>query len=440
MATETFTLTLDNTPTESVSVTINDTSTGKYQLAYTLDNPNAYDTSASDRFGHAVDIHGNYAIIGAYFEGDADGGRSGKAYVFNVTTGSLVATLDNPNAYGTGASDQFGWDVAISSSYAVVGAPGEDDTDGSNQGKAYVYATSDWSLDATLDNPNGYNTPSSDQFGYRVAAEGNYVWVSAPSEDDAGGNQSGKVYVYRTNVVPMTLDGTINNINSYSTGGGDNFGWSIALNKAGLDYPSIIGAYGEDEPLGNTSGRAYFVKANRVQWIPRGVNNPNGYDTPTGDEFGRNVDVYGNYAIVGAHGEDDANGTTSGKAYIFDVTDSSGPVFTLNNPNDYGTSADDRFGWAVAITENYAMVGAYGEASDDGNSSGTVYVFKTTAGDWSDTTLVQTIENPNIVNGDGSIDQFGYVLKMHGSYAVIGALGTEDDGGTFSGKAYIYKV
>ena len=110
-----------------------------FALKYTLDNPNAYNTSAGDAFGISTAISGNYAIVGAYIEDDASGTQSGKAYIFNVTTGALVHTLDNPNAYGTGTSDIFGYSVAISGNCAIVGAYQEDDAGGSTSGKAYVY-------------------------------------------------------------------------------------------------------------------------------------------------------------------------------------------------------------------------------------------------------------------------------------------------------------
>ena len=104
-----------------------------------LDNPNPYGTSVGDYFGYSVAISGNYAIVGAYGEDDAGGGNSGKAYIFNVTTGALLKTLDNPNAYGTSASDLFGASVAISGDYAIVGAFGEGDAGGTESGKAYIF-------------------------------------------------------------------------------------------------------------------------------------------------------------------------------------------------------------------------------------------------------------------------------------------------------------
>ena len=91
-------------------------------LLHTLDNPNPYSTSTSDNFGRVVAISGNYAIAGAYLEDDAGGTSSGKAYIFSTSTGALLHTLDNPTAYGTSANDRFGYSVAISESYAIVGA------------------------------------------------------------------------------------------------------------------------------------------------------------------------------------------------------------------------------------------------------------------------------------------------------------------------------
>ena len=105
----------------------------------TYSNPNAYGTSAGDCFGSSVATDGNYAIVGAPYEGDAGGYYSGKVYIFDATTGSLLHTLNNPNAYGTSASDYFGWAVSISGTNVIVGAYIEDDAGGAYSGKAYVY-------------------------------------------------------------------------------------------------------------------------------------------------------------------------------------------------------------------------------------------------------------------------------------------------------------
>jgi hypothetical protein len=48
-------------------------------------------------------------------------------------------TIDNPNAYGTGDSDFFGGTAAISGNLAIFGVYNEDDAGGNASGKAYIY-------------------------------------------------------------------------------------------------------------------------------------------------------------------------------------------------------------------------------------------------------------------------------------------------------------
>ena len=163
----------------------------------TYNNPNAYGTSADDYFGYSVSVAGNYAIVGAPYEDDAGGLTSGKVYIFDATTGSLLHTLHNPNAYGTSASDSFGYSVAISGNLAVVGAYGEDDAPSNSSGKAYIFDATTGSLLRTLNNPNAYDTSVGDIFGNSVAISGNRVVVGAYGEGDAGGTYSGKAYVYQ---------------------------------------------------------------------------------------------------------------------------------------------------------------------------------------------------------------------------------------------------
>ena len=226
-------------------------------LAYTLDNPNAYGTVVSDNFGRdAVGISGNYAIVGAVTEDDAGGATSGKAYIFNVTTGSLIHTLDNPNAYDTSAGDYFGEAVGISGNYAIVGAYGEDDAGGTTSGKAYIFDVTTGTLLHTLDNPNAYDTSNSDNFGEAVAISGNYAIVGAYQEDDAGGANSGKAYIF--NVTTGALVKTLDNPNAYGTSDSDFFArTSVAIDG---NY-AIVGAYLEDDAGGTASGKAYIFQA-----------------------------------------------------------------------------------------------------------------------------------------------------------------------------------
>jgi hypothetical protein len=398
-------------------------------LVQTISNPNSVGTSDNDNFGVRLSISGNYAVVGAWREDNSDGNLdSGVVYIFNVTTGALVHTLINPNAYGTSAQDYVGGELSISGDYAIIGASNEDDASGIGSGKAYIFNVITGELLHTLDNLNPYGTGQYDSFGKAVDISGNYAVVGVESEDSASGFNSGIAYIY--NVTTGALLFTLDNPNAYDTPAGDQFGAGVAVDG---NY-AIIGAVGEDDPNGTdgqVSGKAYIFNVTTGALVHT-LNNPNAYGTASLDYFGSPVDISGNYAIVGAWQEDSAGGTISGAAYIFNVT-TGALVHTLLNPNPYGTNAGDRFGQAVTISGNYAVVGAVFEDDAGGLQSGKAYIYDVTTG-----ALVQTLDNPNPY-GTSENDNFGSTVAISGNYLMVGAA-AEDDAGVNSGKAYIYKL
>jgi len=177
-----------------------------------LENPNAYGTPVGEWFGYASAISGNYGIVGAIYEDASPGTQIGKAYIFDVTTGSLLHTLDSPNAT---TNDEFGSSVAISGNYVVIGTPNEDDAGGTTSGKVYLYdiatftTTTVTAPNYTLDNPNPFGTSQNDSFGLSVGISGNYIIAGAYLEEDATspGNNSGKAYIFKTNGQDPTYTG-----------------------------------------------------------------------------------------------------------------------------------------------------------------------------------------------------------------------------------------
>ena len=397
-------------------------------LAYTLDNPNPYGTSASDTFGKAVAISGDYAIVGAVFEDDAAGVQSGKAYIYNVTTGVEVHTLNNPNPYSTSANDNFGNAVSISDTHAIVGAPGEDDASGEFSGKAYIYNVATGALVHTLNDPNPFGTSQYDFFGNAVSISDDYAIVSANGEGDSSGSWSGKAYIY--NVTTGALVHTLDNPNPYGDSSGDSFASSVSIS----DNYAIVGALYEDDAVDNSSGKAYIYNVTTGALVHT-LNNPNpdGIIGTNGDNFGFSVAISGDHAIVGAIREGDAGDNNSGKAYIFNVITGT-LVHTLANPSAYGTSASDYFGSKVAIEGNYAIVGASSEDDAGDNNSGKAYIFDVTTG-----SLLYTLDNPNAY-GTSDGDYFADWVAISGGRAIVGAVGEDEAGNTSSGKAYIFSA
>lgn len=95
----------------------------------------ATDREANDFFGYSVAISGDYVIVGAWLENhDTTGGNNltdaGSAYLFKNNAG-IWSEIQKLVASDRGANDQFGYSVAISGDVALVGAGFEDhDTTG----------------------------------------------------------------------------------------------------------------------------------------------------------------------------------------------------------------------------------------------------------------------------------------------------------------------
>ena len=85
---------------------------------------------------------------------------------------------------------------------------------------------------------------------------------------------------------------------------------------------------------------------------------------------------------------------------------------------------DDNFGQSVAISGDYAIVAARKD-DDGGNESGSAYIFKRSGTTWSK-------ESKIVANDAASKDYFGSSVAISGDYAIVGAP-YDDDAGYASG-------
>jgi hypothetical protein len=411
-------------------------------VAHTLDNPNPHGTSENDQFGSAVAMSSTHAIVGTYYESDASGTMAGKAYIYNIATGALLYTLDNPNPYGTSindsviGNDRFGFSVAISDTYAIVGAYQEDEAGGANSGKAYIYSLSDGSLIKTLSNRNPDASALGDLFGFSVAISDTYAIVGAWGEDWPYGG--GAAYIY--DISSLSSDGSVPGptiIQNASTDSNAYFGWAVALsdNYVIVSAPNAFSATGQAFVFNLSDGSLLYT-----------FDNPNPDGAGSNDKFGGTTSMYhsptmlaisDNYAIVGTPQEDDASGDKSGKAYVFDLSDGS-LAYTLDNPNPVGTSTEDYFGMAVDLDDDFVIVGAPYE--DDAVSNlypGKAYIYNLTDG-----SLVRTLDDPNAF-GTTDGDRFGHSVAINDGIAIVSASREDDGSGTSSnssGKVYIFNA
>jgi len=312
----------------------------------------ASDAAAEDDFSVSVAISGNTVIVGAEDDDDA-GSSSGSAYLFDVTTGNQLFKL---TASDGAEDDWFGRSVAISNDTAIVGAINDDDA-GSKSGSAYLFdvTTGNQLFKLTASDASRY-----DWFGTSVAISGNTAIVGKTGGDD-GGSLSGSAYLF-----DVTTGNQLLKLTASDAAPEDRFGTSVAIGG----NTAIVGAQHNDDS-GSDSGSAYLFDVTTGNQLFKLTAS----DAAEGDRFGTSVAISGNTAIVGAWLDNHvANG--AGSAYLFDVTTGI-ELFKLTASD---AAADDRFGVAVGISGNTAVVGAYGD-DDAGSSSGSAYLFDVTTGD-----------------------------------------------------------
>ncbi|PLX09100.1 MAG: hypothetical protein C0596_04690 [Marinilabiliales bacterium] len=409
----------------------------------------ASDRDASDYYGKAVAIDGDYAIVGAWAEDEDAAGintlaEAGSAYILQNISGTWtevqkIVDLDR------GANDNFGYSVDISGNYAIVGAWKEDHDEfgGSaklDAGSAYIFYNTgaSWIQVQKIVASDRFD---GDYFGHSVAIDGDFVVVGAYEEDEdaAGLNpmmSAGSAYVfYNTAGTWMETQKLV----ASDRANADFFGFDVDISGAHI----AIGAYGEDEDasgFGGTmpeAGSAYIFEFSGT-WTQTYKLVP--FDRMPGDYFGYSVAIHAPMVIIGAYESDlDALGANpipeAGAAYLFDA-------FIGNQLTKFVASdreADDRFGNSVAIDFPNIVVGAYFEDEDELSAnellqSGSAYIF--------DFCGIQTQKFVSLDRAAG--DYFGCAIGISGDYIISGAQYEDEDAdglNTLSeaGAAYIFE-
>ena len=352
------------------------------------------DSTGGDHFGESVGISGGVAVVGAP-DHDTPASGCGSAYVFGLAGGAPDHKLTAPGAAG---GDEFGMSVGVSGDVAVIGAPGAD--------LAYLYnVTSGAYLRALA----GTDTASSDAFGCSVAIDGNRAIVGAYKDDD-GFSGAGSAYLF-----DVTTGNQLHKLTALDPGFNDYFGRSVAI-SGGV---AIVGA-AENDDAGTSSGSAYLFDVASGAQLKKLL----ALDAGGSDKFGCAVAISGGVAIVGAYQDDDPP-MDSGSAYLFDVATGN----QLDKLTADDAASTDFFGYAVAISGNLAVVGAY-QDDDAGTTSGSAYLFEVSTGDQID----------KMVASDGAGgDRLGFSVAVSGGRGITGAK-FDDDPQSGAGTAYIFST
>ncbi len=353
------------------------------------------DLEGGDWFGHSVSIDGDTLVVGAPLSDD-DGVKSGSAYVFARNQGGAnqwgeVVKLTASNAV---ERDEFGFDVAVSGDTVAISAHFSDNL-GSKSGSVYLFDRNEGGADqwgeTKLIVPD--SGAEEDRFGNAVALSQDTLVVGSPFHDDIKTN-IGTAYVYERHQGGTNQWGELLQLSATEIETGDIFGEDVAIDGDSI----VVGARSQDSIIDGGAGTAYIFDRDMGgvnQWGL--VQKIYASDGDQGDWYSDQLAIYGDRVVIGSHKNDDV-GNATGSAYLYERNHGGvnewGEV-TKFLPSD--ASESDHFGFAVAVTDEFILIGAP-ETDENGIYSGSAYLFGITP---APTTEIAVIGNGQLIaNGD----------------------------------------
>jgi hypothetical protein len=346
-----------------------------------------------------VAVSGHLIIAGAYMD-STFGHDTGAGYVYRYD-GSGWVRDDKLFASDPHDDMEFGCDVAVDGNVILIGAHDYNFGEDIGPGAAYVFERigDQWVEQAKLLASDGQ---MDDCFGDRVLVDGETILIAASGPD---------VFYYFQRVGETWIEQQ--RIDTYGTSdlSGDHF---------------IIGRAKDDEH-GENAGAAFVYELTGGTWVFRQKLVP--HDPGELQEFGRDVAILGHTALIGSVGFDSENDVyISAWAYVFRLGEGSWhEVVKLDGDAPLWWE----FGKQVALGGDHAIVGAPAMLSNQG---GTVFlyagmtgvdcndnhiadfcdIFLGTSEDLNENGIPDECECPADFDGDGDVDTADLLYLLSG--------------------------
>jgi len=323
----------------------------------------------NSQHGYSVGRSGGYAMVGAPAEHGAGAG-SGVARVYFRGEGGDWWPRGTLAGSTASAGDRFGTAVAIDGSYAVVGAP-SDDQKQANSGSAFVFKRGTDGKFKEVAALLASDPAKDDAFGSTVAIGGTTIAVGAPHEDSGGKTGNGAVYVFE-----RQADGKFKEVVKLVAkvpGSADGFGRAVSVSGTTI----AVGVPYDDDAAKDAGSVQVFEKVSG-KWTHKAT--LLGAGGKAGDQLGRGVSVSGSWLIGGAP-YNDTGAANAGRVYVF--TRSTAGVWSQNwSTGASAVASGDYYGYSVALSGTRALIGAPGDNTSAGTNAGSVTVFYRSGTKW----------------------------------------------------------
>lgn len=356
------------------------------------------DGALLDRYGSALAVAGDVAMIGASLEDTAAGGDAGRVHWFERVAGQWLyrGGIDAPDAE---AEDRFGVSIAIDGDLAAIGAYWDIIDGRIDQGSVYLYRRvgPQWLFERKLVASDGR---ARDLFGFSVALSGELLLVGARSAPLPFIDQ-GAAYVYRRKGADWQQEARLDLPEPAVAAF---FGAAVALSgeQAVIGAPGVSGGPGRAN-----AGAAYVFAPGPGGWTLRHslrADNP-----VAGAAFGFAVAADRARWLVGAPGEPYA-ALAAGGAYLYRASD--GALETVLRAS--APQPGENLGIALALAGSEILLGASGWDNASGPDAGLVRVYVRNEGRWQESAALESVDGKP---GDG----FGRSLALADGIRLAGS-------------------
>ncbi len=320
--------------------------------------------------------------------------------------------------------DHLGTSASISGNIAAFGAPFYDSGGLSNNGAVYIYTFdgSSWQETAII---TALNASDNDEFGHSISLDGNRLLVGAPYKTVNAVGNTGTAYIFdfdgtnwnQTEQLDMSSVAT-QVINA-------NFGISVSL----LGDKALVGAYKDKSSAVSNAGAAYIFSFQMGSWNTDPAQLL-ANDAAVNDKFGFSVSLSLGKALIGAFGHGG-----KGAAYVFSDTSAKGiDSFLLTNKIiDTAGVANDSFGYSVKLDNGKVIIGAIGQDTG-GSSAGAAFIY-----DYNNTTSSWDKSFTLIASDAANFDKYGTAVDLSGNLAIVSAPRKLSSSSVNNGKIYMYR-
>lgn len=261
------------------------------------------------------------------------------------------------------------------------------------------------------------NSTDGDSFGVSVAMDGDTAVIGAEFAEIGSYGDAGSAYVFtRVNGVWSESQQLI----ASDTSSIDFFGSSVALDGDTI----VVGARNADG-----GGAAYVFIRSNDGWSEQAKLVAS--DRVPGASFGSAVAIEGNTALVGARGYYKNGDGLQGAAYTFTRSGSSWSQQAKLTAIGGSEPEIAKFGFAVALQGDTALIGAPFTRITERNAEGAVHVFNRSGDSWNH------VQKLSAGPGEGTV-LFGYSVSISGETAVVGQSQGTVGTNTAQGSAYVY--